>query len=114
VRIPKFVLPVLREQLASGGPIEHCALVIAGWSVYLEAVTDGGRAITITAIARVALVEAVAREADAPGSLLDLRSVFGDLGSNERFRAAYVTARENIKREGAAAAVEAVNARGGA
>ena len=40
-RIPKFLLPVVREQLASGGEIEHAALVVAAWSRYVEAVHAG-------------------------------------------------------------------------
>ena len=40
-RIPKFLLPVVRAQLASGGEIEHAALVVASWAAYIGAVSAG-------------------------------------------------------------------------
>lgn len=99
-RIPKFLLPVLREQLRLGGPIECCALVLAAWSRYLEqGLGPDGR--TITDPRREALLEAVGREAEHPGALLDLAAVFGDLGADERLRTAYLAARSDLVARGA-------------
>lgn len=99
-RIPKFLLPVLREQLHAGGPIDHAVLVLASWSVFLEGVAEGGEPLAITDVRADVLRAAAAREADRPGALLDVGDVFGDLGTNERLRAAYVAARRALKSEG--------------
>jgi len=104
-RIPKFILPVVRAQLASGGEISRCVLVIAAWSIFLEGTTEDGQPIPLTDSRAQTLVEAVRSEAQHPGALLDIRDVFGDLGENERFRSAYLAARELIKVDGSIGAI---------
>ena len=99
-RIPKFLLPVVREQLSVGGEIGHAALVVASWSLYAAETLPGGR-FPVLPDARAALLSAAAgQEATHPGTFLDLREVFGDLGQNERFRAAYLAARESLRLNG--------------
>ncbi len=44
-KLPKFVLPTLRQQLQGGGPIGLTALALAGWCQYLVGVADDGSAI---------------------------------------------------------------------
>ncbi|MEF2976319.1 mannitol dehydrogenase family protein [Subtercola sp. YIM 133946] len=107
-RLPKFLLPVVRDQLASGGSIDHAALVIAAWSVYLEGSTEEGQPILVTDVRKKVLTEAVAAEKDAPGALLDVREVFGDLGENPRFREAYLAARKSIQVDGSVGAMRAL------
>lgn len=88
-RLPKFVLPVLRERLRSGQSAGCCALVLAAWSRYLEAgdVRD----------ARAAeLLAAVRRETDEPGALLRYTPVFGDLGADERLVRSYTRLRAEL------------------
>ncbi|RPE78487.1 MULTISPECIES: mannitol dehydrogenase family protein [unclassified Frondihabitans] len=105
-RIPKFLLPVLRDQLVSEGPIERICLVVAAWSVYLsrdEGVVDS-RHDRIVAAAR--------REESDPGALLDVAEVFGDLGSESRFRARYLSARGMLLAEGPIPAISALAAAG--
>ena len=98
-RIPKFLLPVVREQLARGGEIGHAALVVASWAAYVEAV-EQGRFAALQDPRAAQLLEAVAREAERPGAFLDLPDIFGELGRDARFRAAYLTAREALSRHG--------------
>ncbi|RFA07395.1 mannitol dehydrogenase [Subtercola boreus] len=107
-RIPKFLLPVVRAQLASGGPIEHCALVIAAWSVYLEGSTESGAPIVVTDVRKDVLTKAAHAEATSPGALLDLTDVFGDLGTDARFRAAYREARATLLADGSVGALRAL------
>lgn len=106
-RLPKFLLPVLQEQLEAGGPIESMALVVAGWSRYLERHLDGG---TLPDRRSGDLLEIVAREPVEPGALLRYGPVFGTLGENERFVGAYLAARTRIAEVGALAAVEELGA----
>jgi len=39
-RIPKFLLPVIRRQLATGGEIKRSAAVVASWAVTPKASTN--------------------------------------------------------------------------
>ena len=104
-RIPKFLLPVLREQLSTGGEIGHCALIVASWSRFLEGTDEAGRPLPVQDRRSEQLQEAVRREQEQPGAFLELRDVFGDLGSNARFRSAYLAARESLKTHGALGAM---------
>lgn len=103
-RIPKFLLPVVRDQLAQGGPVDCAALVVAAWGRYLEGHLAPGSA-PLNDRRAAELLEVIAAEEAAPGTLLDYRPVFGDLGADERFRAAYVAARARLAEIGARDAV---------
>ncbi len=46
-RIPKWVLPVTRHQLAAGGEVHRTALVIAAWARYAEGIDEQGRPIDV-------------------------------------------------------------------
>ncbi|WP_019585288.1 mannitol dehydrogenase family protein [Deinococcus apachensis] len=105
-RIPKFLLPVIREQLASGGEIARSALVVAGWSVYIAAAHEGHFPTLVDPRAEQ-LTDAVLREARQPGAFLELQDIFGDLGQNARFRSAYLEARDRLRREGVTGAIQA-------
>jgi mannitol 2-dehydrogenase len=109
-RIPKFLLPVVREQLRTGGPIERSALVLAAWSRFIEGRSDNGGILEPVDKRLDELRAAVAGEADAPGSFLDYRPVFGDLGSDARLRAAFVAARATLAADGARGALGALAA----
>ncbi len=110
-RIPKFLLPVVREQLATeaangGGQVEHAALVVAAWSCYLEGAEE-----PVTDVRAALLTEAARREATHPGAFLQLTEVFGDLGSHDRFRSAYLAARDSLRLRGPLGAVQALTER---
>ncbi len=107
-RIPKFLLPVVRDQLAAGGPIDRVALVLAAWGVFIEGVDESGEPIQLTDIRAPRLREAVRLEASTPGALLDIPDVFGELGQDPRLRSAYVSARAEIKADGAIGALSAL------
>ncbi len=111
-RIPKFLLPVIRDQLRLGGPIDRSALVLAAWSRFLEGRADDGTQLEPVDRRLSQLQDAVAKEASSPGAFLDLASVFGDLGSHSSLREAFIAARAALESVGARAAVERVNARG--
>ena len=104
-RIPKFVLPVVREQLELGGPVDHAAMVLAAWAQFLESADEQGRPIEITDRRLGELRAAIRAENEDPDAFLSLTEVFGDLGKNSRFAAAYRQARESLKHSGARTAV---------
>ncbi|MDO5678191.1 MAG: mannitol dehydrogenase family protein [Propionibacteriaceae bacterium] len=106
-RLPKFVLPVLREQLATGGAIDCVALVLAGWGVYLESFLSDGSG-PLPDRRAVDLLEIISQKASQPGALLSHDPVFGNLAGDERLLTAYLDARREILAAGALPAVEAV------
>jgi mannitol-1-phosphate/altronate dehydrogenase len=63
-RIPKWLLPVVRAQLASGGEIRRSAAVVARWARYAEGVDEQGQPIEVVDRLADSLVE-LARRQDA-------------------------------------------------
>jgi mannitol 2-dehydrogenase len=108
-RIPKWVLPVLRRNLESGGPISHTTAIVAGWARYAEGVDEAGQPIEI--VDRLAAqVTAMARRYDQdPLALLSIEQLFGDLASNEQFRAEYVAILRRLHEVGAARTLVELN-----
>jgi len=90
--IPKFLLPVLRANLASGGQITRSTAVIACWARWAQEVDEHGGTYRIDDSRSAQLVAAAARHKDAPCEFLDAnRSLFGaDIVDNDRFRTLYV------------------------
>jgi mannitol 2-dehydrogenase len=107
-RIPKFLLPVLRQHLESGREIRRCTLVLAAWSHFLEGRDENGDPTPINDRRATELTAAAQAEHVAPGSFLDYRPVFGDLGANRRLRDTFVACRASLVDRGARATVAAI------
>lgn len=107
-RIPKFLLPVVRAQLQGGGRIDHAALVLAAWSVFLEGRTESGEATPVSDRRLPDLQAAVAAERETPGAFLDYAPVFGELGQVPALREAFVAARASLAARGARASIAAL------
>ncbi len=107
-RIPKWLVPVIRHNLASGGPVELSALVVASWARYAEGTDEDGEPIEVvdaladelTAIAKTQGVDGAA--------FIENRELFGDLADDERFVAAYTAALRSLHQSGARATLESV------
>jgi mannitol 2-dehydrogenase len=106
-RIPKWLVPVIRDELARGGPVRRSALVVASWARYAEGVDESGEPIEIVDRRK----EQVTRRAQQQGSdvLAFLRDpdLFGDLVEDERFTTEYAAALESLHAHGARATLEA-------
>lgn len=112
-RIPKWLVPVIREQLAKGGEIERSAAVVASWARYAEGSDEHGEPIEVVDRLRDELVAIAANNRTLPTAFIDNRELFGDLGENPRFRQAYLEALKNLHEQGARATLESlVQARG--
>ena len=107
-RIPKFLLPVVRRQLETGGEIRRSALVLAAWSRGLEGRDENGGPVPINDRRATELMAAAQAEQVTPGSFLDYHPVFGDLGANPRLRDAYLACRASLIERGARATVAAI------
>ncbi|GAA5040713.1 mannitol 2-dehydrogenase [Thermocatellispora tengchongensis] len=104
-RIPKWVLPVVREQLAGAGEVTRAAAVVASWARYAEGVDESGEPITI--VDRLAdRLTAIARtQHRRPTAFIANREIFGDLAEDERFVAPYLRTLESLHTKGARATV---------
>ncbi|MGY2090043.1 mannitol dehydrogenase family protein [Nocardia gipuzkoensis] len=105
-RIPKWLLPVVRAQLATGGEIDCAAAVVASWARYAEGVDERGEPIEIVDRLRDRLVPLARRQREQPTAFLEERSLFGDLIEHPRFVSAYLAALDSLRTRGARATVE--------
>jgi mannitol 2-dehydrogenase len=107
-RIPKWLLPVVRDQLAAGGEIRRSAAVVASWARYAEGVDEHGEPIDVVDRIAPALTEAARREHDEPNAFISQESLFGDLVRSERFATEYQAALRLLHTRGARATLESL------
>ena len=107
-RIPKFVLPVIRHNLAHGGPITRATAVIAGWARYAEGVDERGEPIEVVDPLRDRLVASARRQREEPPAFIADRELFGDLVDDERFVAVYRDLLDALHRDGARGTLERI------
>lgn len=105
-RIATFVLPVVREQLASGGPCDVAVLAVAAWARYAGGTDEAGQPIPVVDARRERLAPLLPPRNDDPGAVLAAREVFGDLGDDPSFRQAFVRAADALARFGSRGAAE--------
>jgi len=107
-RIPKFLLPVIRRQLATGGEIKRSAAVVASWARYAEGFDERGEPIDVVDRYRDRLTSLAVRQRDDPCAFIANRDLFGDLAGDERFVTAYRSALASLHQRGARATVESL------
>ncbi|MCC9194699.1 mannitol dehydrogenase family protein [Arthrobacter sp. zg-Y916] len=105
-RIPKWLLPVIRENLEAGGEIHRSAAIVASWARYDEGTDEQDEPITVVDRLRGPLMTAAARNREDPLAFVSQPELFGDLASNDRFVQAYTRALASLHDAGARAAVE--------
>ena len=105
-RIPQFLLPVLRANLARGGEIRRSVAVLAGWARTAEGADDAGLPLALVDPRAEELGARADRQATEPLAFLDDPDVFGDLADDQRFAAAYREALTSLRERGARATVQ--------
>ena len=109
-RLPTFILPVVRDRLASDGDVTECATVVASWARYLRGVDENGGALEI--VDRHAATLIPLAQDDDP--LVFLRQeLFGDLAEDPRFTEPYLWALGSLRTVGARATASAAAERAG-
>jgi mannitol 2-dehydrogenase len=89
-RMPKFLLPVIRQQLAAGRTFARSAAVIASWARYAEGTDEDGAPHEINDDLAAQLRAAALRQRGHRTAFLeDNRAIFGDLAGDPRFTAVY-------------------------
>ena len=110
-RIPKWLVPVIRANLAAGGEVHRSAAVVASWARYDEGVDEQGEPIEIVDRYADRLKAAAARNHEDPLAFVRDEELFGDLASQPRFVEAYTAALDSLHARGARATVEELVAR---
>ena len=106
-RIPTWLLPVVRANLAHGGQVQRAALVVAAWARYAEGTDELGQPITVVDRLAERLQAAAGRQHQDPLAFLRDRELFGDLVDEPRFTTPYVAALNSLHRVGARATLQA-------
>jgi mannitol 2-dehydrogenase len=109
-RIPKWLVPVIREQVARGGAIARSAAIVASWARYAEGVDEHGGAIEIVDRRREEVMALAG--ANDPLNFIESGDLFGDLAESERFEDAYLEALRSLHEHGARATLAAFAADG--
>jgi mannitol 2-dehydrogenase len=107
-RIPKWLVPVIRHQLAADGEIRRSAAVVASWARYAEGVDEQGQPIEVVDRLADRLTRAARRQREDRDAFIANRDVFGDLADDERFVAAYLSALASLHQSGARATLESL------
>jgi len=102
-RIPKWLLPVIRYNLETGGEILRATAVVASWARYAEAVDERGNPIEVVDRLKDTLVAAAQRQGADPLAFIRNRDLFGDLVDNERFVSTYRSVLASLHNKGARA-----------
>lgn len=84
-KLPKFLLPTIREALAQNAPIARMSLVVASWMRFMNGTDERGQAIPINDPRGDEIKKIAIQGGESPEALLAVEEVFGDLASNERF-----------------------------
>ena len=89
-KLPKFLIPTIQENLATGGRIEYGTLVLVAWCYYSDkGVNKHQQPLEIIDEMKNELHQ-TARETDQdPLAFLKQKEIFGDLVENERFTKCY-------------------------
>lgn len=80
-RIPKFVLPTIRDNLSAGRSMSFGAALIASWREWLESTSP----VAIVDALTPELLDYVDRSRQDPSHFISCTSVFGDLAWDEAF-----------------------------
>lgn len=107
-RIPKWLVPVIREELAQDGPIKLSAAIVASWARYAEGVDEEGNEINIVDNVREQVMKSAAGQRENILAFIENKDLFGDLAQNERFAEAYAEALKLIIENGAHKALEII------
>jgi mannitol 2-dehydrogenase len=89
-KLPKFLVPTIQENLATGGSIEYATLVLAAWCYYHDKGTNESNDPLEIIDANKSELHGAAKNTQAdPLSFLRQKDLFGGLADNERFAKEY-------------------------
>ena len=107
-RIPKWLLPVINDNLASDGSVRVAAAAVASWARYAEGTDEWGEPYEVVDQLADSLIPIARSQYENPTAFIEIAAVFGDLAHQPRFVQAYTWALDSLHRKGARATLEAL------
>src|SRR5215203_4232694 len=105
-RIPKFVLPAVKENLAAGRDVRLAAAVVASWARYAEGVDEQGQPIALVDRLADSLRAIAARQRRDRTAFIANHELFGNRVDQPAFVAPYVETLDSLYASCAQATVE--------
>jgi mannitol 2-dehydrogenase len=105
-RIPKWLVPVIRENLAAGRDVTLSAAIVASWARYAEAVDEQGEPIDVVDRLKDRVIAAAQRQHDEPLAFITDPELFGDLAGDDRFTTPYLEALTSLHDKGSRATLQ--------
>jgi mannitol 2-dehydrogenase len=105
-RQPKFIVPVIADNLKAGRSISGLALESALWCRYCAGTTDTGRVVEPNDPIWPRLNALALKAKDDPLQWLTMDDIYGDVARDETFRAAFSDWLNRVWRDGVAATMK--------
>ena len=100
-RIPKWLVPVIADNLGSGAPVEVSAAICASWARYAEGSDEQGAPLTIVDRFAAQLQQVANSQAADALAFVRQEQFFGPLAEDSRFTGHYLTALASLHEQGA-------------
>lgn len=107
-RIPKWLLPVIHDNLAGDGSVRLAAATVASWARYAEGADERGEPIEVVDQLADSLLPIARSHHENPTAFIEINAVFGDLAQQPHFVQAYRWALDSLHHRGARATLEAL------
>ena len=107
-RIPKWLVPVIRANLADGGEVALSAAICASWARYDEGVDEQGNAIRIVDRLADELHAVALTQHEDELAFVRNRQLFGDLADDPRFTEPYLATLRSLWAGGAQSTLAAL------
>ncbi len=105
-RIPKWLVPVIIENLKNDGELLRSAGIVASWARYAEGTDEAGAAIEVVDRLREERMAAAASQGEDALAFVRNQELFGPLAGEPRFVEAYQAALAVLHQRGAKATIE--------
>ena len=105
-RIPKWLLPVIRENLEAGRDVALSVAIVASWARYAEGTDEQGEPIVIVDRLADQLQARAQQQRDDRLVFVQNRDLFGDLADDPGFTEPYLAALDSLHQRGARATLE--------
>jgi mannitol 2-dehydrogenase len=107
-RIPKWLFPVISDNLANDGPVRLAAAAVASWARYDEGIDEWGKPYEVLDQLADSLIPIARSQYENPTAFIEVTGVFFDLAHQPRFVEAYCWALDSLHAKGARATLEAL------
>ncbi len=99
-KLPKFLIPTLRENLENGGSIKYATFILAAWCYYSDkGINENGKPLEIIDALKTELHQAAKNTENDWTSFLNQPDIFENLTTNERFVKEYTSMVQAIYKE---------------